>query len=166
MKVDISNITKVNGASLELKFEEIPENDELLAEGCKINKPICFTGSLTNMNGILELDGRLKTGYKVNCYRCLKEIERPLEIVIFESIANDKSRTDDPDAYIYTGNFLELDKILVDNMILNLPMKHLCTQGCKGLCKYCGADLNSEICNCKEDNINPQMESLKNFFDN
>jgi Predicted metal-binding, possibly nucleic acid-binding protein len=166
MKVDISEITKANGASLDLNFDEILGNGGLLLEGCKINKPVSFSGSLTNMNGILELDGRLKTGYNVKCYRCLKDMDRQLDIKIRESIINSKADSNDPDAYTYNGNLLELDKILEDNMVLNLPMKHLCTQECKGLCKFCGADLNNEPCNCKEDSTNPQMESLRNFFNN
>lgn len=166
MKVNISDITKVNGASIALNFDEIPANDEFLANGCKINRTVSFIGNLTNINGILELDGRLKTGYKVSCYRCLKEIEGQLDIAIYENITNDKSKADDSDEYFYTGNYLELDKILEDNMILNLPMKHLCTQECKGLCKHCGVDLNTGICCCKDDTANPQMESLRNYFDN
>ncbi len=165
MKIDISDITRVNGASLELCFVEDKIFDAQLMEGYIMNKPVSFSGRLTNMNGILELDGRLKTGYKIKCYRCLGEIERQLDIKVFESIVNGKSDIDELDAYTYTGNFLELDKILEDNMILNLPMKQVCTQECKGLCQKCGANLNEGPCNCKEDSVNPQMESLKNFFD-
>ena len=164
MKVDISDITRVNGASLELSFFEDKIVDAQLMEGYKISEPVSFSGNLTNMNGILELDGRLKTGYKVTCYRCLGEIERQLEIKVFESIVNGKSDIDELDAYTYTGNFLELDKIIEDNIILNLPMKQVCTQECKGLCQKCGANLNEGPCNCQEDSVNPQMESLKNFF--
>ncbi len=165
MKVDISDITRVNGASLELNFQEALFTEQLM-DGFTINKPVSFAGTLVNMNGILKLDGRLKTGYKVTCYRCLKEIENQLDIKIAESIMNGKPDIDEPEAYSYEGNYLELDKIFEDNIILNLPMKQVCTQECKGLCQKCGANLNEGPCSCKEDSVNPQMESLRNFFDN
>ena len=165
MKVNISDITRVNGASLPLDFQESIADDIQLMEGYEICEPVSFSGNLTNMNGILELDGRLKTGYKVTCYRCLKEIEQQLDIKVFESIVNGKSDIDELDAYTYTGNFLELNKIIEDNIILNLPMKQVCATECKGLCQKCGANLNQGPCNCIDDSMNTQMESLKNFFD-
>ncbi len=165
MKVDISDITRVNGASLALSFLEDKIVGMQLMDGYKISKPISFNGNLTNMNGILELDGRLETGYKVRCFRCLGEIERQLAIEVFESIVNGKSEIDELDAYTYTGNFLELDKIIEDNIILNFPMRQVCTQDCKGLCQKCGANLNEGPCSCNEDSVNLQMESLKDFFD-
>lgn len=165
MKVDISDITKVNGASLEFSFSEDKLVGAQLMEGYIINKPVSFNGNLTNMNGILELDGRLDTGYLVTCYRCLEEIEGQLEIKVFESITNGEKENSEPESYTYEGNFLELDKVVEDNIILNLPMKQVCSQDCKGLCQKCGANLNEGPCNCKEDSVNPRMESLKNFFD-
>ncbi|NJD04479.1 MAG: DUF177 domain-containing protein [Ruminiclostridium sp.] len=164
MKVDISDITRVNGASLDLSLHEDRTVGVQLLEGYTLSEPVRFSGNLTNMNGILKLDGRLKTGYKVMCYRCLGEIERQLDITMLESIVNGKSDIDEPDAYTYTGDYLELDKIIEDNIILNLPMKQVCTQECKGLCQKCGANLNEGSCSCKEDSVNPHMESLKKFF--
>lgn len=165
MKADISDVTRVNGASLELDFTEDKIVGAQLMEGYTISKPVSFSGNLTNMDGILELDGRLKTGYRVKCFRCLGEIEGQLDIEMFESIVDGKSEVDELDAYTYTGNFLELDKIVEDNIILNLPMRQVCTQECKGLCQNCGANLNEGPCSCKEDSVNPQLDSLKNFFD-
>ena len=166
MKIDISDITKVNGASLALDFPEAPFKGGQLTDGCEINKSVSFSGRLANISGILELDGRLKTGYRTVCYRCLKEIEKQLDIKISESFVKGKEEGNEPEAYTYEGNFLELDKVFEDNIILNLPMKQICTQECKGLCQKCGANLNEKPCNCREDSVNPQMESLKSFFDN
>lgn len=165
MIVDISGITKVNGASLAMDFDEVHAVDGQLMEGYNLSRPISFNGNLTNIDGILEFDGWLKTGYKVICYRCLKEIERQLDIKVNESIMNGKSNIDELDAYTYTGNSLVLNKIIEDNIILNLPMKQVCTPDCKGLCQKCGDNLNEGPCNCKVDFMNPQMESLKKFFD-
>jgi len=59
-----------------------------------------------------------------------------------------------------------LDSILKDNIILNLPVKKVCDDNCKGLCPRCGVNLNEKTCDCKDENINPQLEVLKKFFDN
>ena len=51
MKVDISDILRVNGASMKLDFEETPPDREP-TEGYLLNGKISFTGILTNVNDI------------------------------------------------------------------------------------------------------------------
>ena len=164
MKVDISNIVRVNGASLQLEFVENPVDGRELTKDYIIGSPVSFEGIITNMSGILELDGQLKTSYKTVCYRCLKEIDRQIDIKIQECFINEKQKADEMDAYCYEGKLLDLDKALEDNIILNLPMKQLCTGECKGLCQMCGINLNEKSCNCIENSTNPQMEALDKFF--
>jgi uncharacterized protein len=163
MKVDLSNIIRVNGASLKVEFEEALAEGRVLVEGYILDGPVSFSGILTNMNGVLELDGQLKAGYKGICYRCIKEVYGQIDVKINENFVN-LQKTDETDAYTYEGKELELDKVLEDNVILNLPMKVVCTQGCKGLCQTCGANLNEESCDCRKDYTNPRMEVLNKFF--
>ena len=159
MKVDITDITKVNGSSVRLDFEEkAPESEPV--EGYTIDGPVGFSGTLTNMNGMLELDGHLKIAYRTACYRCLKPIEGKLDIRIRESFINEKQSADEIDAYALEGKLLNTDKVFEDNIILNLPMKQVCTVDCKGLCPKCGINLN------EASYINPQMEALNKFFNN
>lgn len=165
MKVDISDIIRINGASLKLEFEEIPINGRELAEGYIIDCPVGFTGALTNMGGgILELDGRLKASYKTACYRCLKEIGGHIDIKINDCFANGTKTAEEMDAYCFEGKLIDLDKVLEDNIILNLPMKEVCSAQCRGLCQICGTNLNEAPCSCRVDSVNPQMEALDNFF--
>jgi uncharacterized protein len=166
MKADISEITRFNGSTLDLEFNEVPANGENLAEGFIVEKPVSFKGLLTNVNGMLHLTGRMDFEYKVPCFRCLKDVEDHIEVRINENFVNSKDKDEELDAYVYTGNFLELDKAIEDNIILNLPMKKLCSQDCKGLCRICGADLNEKQCGCVEDSINPQMEKLRDYLNN
>ena len=70
------------------------------------------------------------------------------------------------DCYIYTNKVIVLDKVLKDNIILNLPAKQMCSYDCKGLCLECGVDLNNERCSCSKEELDPRMETLKNFFKN
>lgn len=165
MKVDISDITRVNGASLELGFEE-PVPEEELVEGISLNMPVGFKGTLTNINGMIVLEGRLNTGYLASCYRCLKPVGGKIDIRISENFVNGEQSADEIDAYAFEGRFLNTDKAFNDNIILNLPMKQICEADCKGLCQKCGINLNEASCNCSENSINPQMEILNKFFDN
>jgi uncharacterized protein len=165
MKVDITDITRVNGASTRVEFEEAAPVGEPVA-GYVLNTPVSFEGTLTNVNGILELDGRLKVGYRTECYRCLKAVEGQLDIRVRESFVNGKQDAEEIDAYAFEGKLLDMGKAIEDNIVLNLPMKQVCAEDCRGLCRSCGADLNETTCGCGEDPINPQMEVLSKFFNN
>lgn len=165
MKVDIADITRVNGASIKLEFVEAAPLSEPV-EGYIIDTPVSFNGTLTNINGMLQLDGRLATSYRTICYRCLKTIEGQLDIGIRESFVNGKQGADEIDAYMFEGKFLDTGKVFEDNIVLNLPMKQVCNEDCRGLCQNCGANLNEESCSCSKDSMNPQMEALNKFFEN
>jgi uncharacterized protein len=60
---------------------------------------------------------------------------------------------------------LFIDEIIVDNIILSLPIKTLCSETCKGLCPICGQNLNEGDCDCEIENIDPRLQKLKDFYD-
>lgn len=164
MIIDVSDILGINGASLDVEFNEKIENVEANDAEIVFDKPVSFKGKLTNIDGMLRLNGHATVQYRVKCYRCLKDLERTLDFDLNERFVKSEKLKDD-DEYSYEGNYVNIDKALTDNIILNLPMKHVCDVECKGLCPKCGTNLNEKTCDCKkEDDINPRMEVLKNFF--
>lgn len=163
MKVNISDIVKTDGASLDIEFKEyIPDLNSGEFDFIFEN-PVEFKGQLMSLGGVIKLNGCLKADYKANCYRCLQNVHKDMELTIEENFVESEKNTDN-DVYTYEGNYLTLDKPLKDNILLNLPMKQICSEDCKGLCPKCGVNHNFEACDCKEDEINPGMEVLKNFF--
>lgn len=167
MKIDISEIMKKDGASLEVSFNgEIQELDRD-ESGFLFRDPVSFHGQLTNSEGVLKLDGKLNATYTVKCYRCLKEVAGSIDLPIREDfMTSEKQEESNADVYTYEGKFIELDGVLRDNMVLNLPMKTVCSEACRGLCPKCGVDLNQGSCGCREDDINPRMTKLEGFFKN
>jgi len=164
MKVNISDILRVNGASIELDFKEAPPENKPL-EGYLLDGDLSFSGSLTNVNGIMQLDGRLNVVYNSECYRCLKTVKKVLELIIEESFINSDD-AEQSNMYRFEGKVLDISKAFNDNIILNLPMKVLCSDDCKGLCINCGANLNEVRCGCSKDDIEPRLEGLNKYYDN
>jgi len=162
MKVDISDILKVNGASMDVEKEEALEGFDSFNEFV-FDTPVKLSCKLTNLGGIVKMDGHLKVDYRVKCSRCLKDIRSSLEAELKEEYVQD-GQIEDDDRYIYNDKVIVLDKALIDNIILNLPSRQVCKVDCKGLCSKCGTDLNTVGCNCGEEEIDPRMEALKNFF--
>lgn len=165
MKVNISDLLKNDGSVLDLEFNDVIEELNSVVVDYQFNSPVNFTGKLVNASGILKLDGHLRTEYTAKCYRCLENVNRTMSIDVKENILN-AEKNPDTENFTYEGNFILLDKVLTDNVILNLPMRQVCKEDCKGLCPKCGNNFNEKVCQCREDTINPKMEILKNFFNN
>jgi uncharacterized protein len=165
MKFDISSITKANGASMSIEFKDVLTCSSRIPDGYEIVGPVSFKGRLTNVNEILELDGDLEADYTTKCFRCLKDLSGHLKLNVSESFMHGEPE-EGSDAYTFEGYSLELDSVFEDIIILNLPMRQICSGNCKGFCAICGANLNEGACNCKEEYINPQMEILKNLLKN
>lgn len=164
MKVNVSEIIKTEGEGIDVAFrDDLPELHEF-DTSVKFKSPFEFTGRIVNLGGLLKLSGKLHFEFSANCLRCLKGVETAKDIEVDDTFV-EVSKADEDDAYTFEGFYVDIDKPLMDNIILALPMKTLCSEDCKGLCKKCGTNLNIKNCNCDEREIvDPRMEKLKDYF--
>jgi uncharacterized protein len=164
MRVNVSDIIKTEGEGIDIEF--IGDLPELQGFDTSVEfKPsFKFSGRIVNLGGLLKLSGNLHFEYSASCRRCLKFVDMTADIEVEESFV-EISKSDDVDAYTFEGNVVDIDKPLMDNIILALPMKVICSEDCKGLCEKCGTNLNIKNCNCDEREIvDPRMEILKDYF--
>lgn len=63
----------------------------------------------------------------------------------------------------YEGDRIHVDEIIAEQVVLAQPMKHLCTELCKGLCQRCGKNLNEGPCGCREEPADARWAALKDF---
>ncbi|MFC1493463.1 DUF177 domain-containing protein [candidate division KSB1 bacterium] len=108
------------------------------------------------------------TVYNAECDRCLEDIN--LDLSVNTSLVYTEDNTLDPehqedDLCILPANedTADLTDLVRQQLVINLPMKNLCKEDCKGLCSDCGANLNTEKCKCKRDTIDPRWEALRNI---
>jgi len=59
----------------------------------------------------------------------------------------------------------DMDKLCIDEVVLNLPMKHLCAKDCKGICQTCGTNLNRGECDCNKKMVDSRLEILGSLLD-
>ena len=142
-------ITEVGGT---LEYDVLENNgDEIY-----FVEPISFSGELKNENGEIFASGDIEFEYKVRCHRCGEEIIRSEKIAVNEIFSRDSSE----EKYLLVGETLDLENMIIDNIRLNLPVKFLCNEECKGFCAKCGVNLNNEQCNCKEEKVDSRFEIL------
>jgi uncharacterized protein len=127
------------------------------------------------VSGIWEFDhvrvgGKVSSAARLVCSRCLKEFELPVssDFTIFYTEAKGDEMEEEVElsdeqliSASYTGDEIDLDPEIAEQVMLELPYKPLCTEDCLGLCPQCGADLNAGECGCDRGGINLKMAALK-----
>ncbi|MDY6907679.1 MAG: DUF177 domain-containing protein [Chloroflexota bacterium] len=93
--------------------------------------------------------GRLKTSASVSCSRCLEPFDLPLTLVIEEEFVVSPSASRDEEEFVIDeSKEIDLGEPVRQSLLLALPMKPLCREGCLGLCPRCGHNLNLGPCPC------------------
>lgn len=52
---------------------------------------------------------------------------------------------------------IDLTEDIREDIVVNLPVKCLCSEGCSGLCPQCGQNLNDGNCDCSDQNDAPSV---------
>jgi len=157
MKVFVKKITESGTGYKDEIMLDIFENngDEL-----KFVKPIIFEGELKKGTDFVEVNGKINLDYMVSCHLCGKEFNKQDEIEIFEIYRREPTE----DEYLLVGDEIELDEMIWDSLRLNLPVRFLCKEDCKGICTKCGKDLNGGVCSCIPEEKTSPFDILKDKF--
>lgn len=106
----------------------------------------------------------------IPCDRCLEEVSVPIIIDFFKEFdfkQSDSQRTEDLDETSYIiGYDLDVDKLVYEEILIGFPMKVLCMEDCKGICKMCGTNLNHKECGCDRTEFDPRMSVIRDIFNN
>jgi len=113
-----------------------------------------------------KLRGILST----QCHKCLKptdfEVDTEFDLIVQRAEAEaveESGYSHDDYVFIPIGQQdIRLDQFIYENLALNIPMRILCNEECKGLCPNCGADLNVEECSCSRQE-DPRWHALKSL---
>jgi uncharacterized protein len=167
MRIDISAVNKVTGAVLNINESGIINNLTDVFGVISVTEPVSFKGTLTNQKELLRLVGKAECTYVTQCDRCGRPIKRRHRVEVREDLLEvgpDQEELD-IEQFTYQGNWLELDKILADNIALTLPMRHKCEQQCEILCPECGEPVTGSGCDCsKEQRIDPRLAALQDLI--
>ncbi len=149
-KINLSSFSKQTEVSFKIK-----ENDVFFDEDILINKELSINLTLTkDTDNRVIIQGKITGELKNTCVRCLEKFIWPITAnftSIFERNENFSKNDKEDNVYFYEKNEIDLFDYLRETLLLELPVKPLCNDNCKGLCPVCGKNLNKEKCDCKKD---------------
>ncbi len=160
-KVDLASIKDSPGSTLEIR-DQITLAD-LEWEGGRLLEfvnPWWLQLEVTNVVRGYQVNGKTGGRFRLDCDRCLEKVQLPLETAFNELFLPEATAHQEEEARSFTGDELDLSVTLVEAILLQMPLKVLCTPNCRGLCSVCGTNLNIENCNCETESFDPRLAML------
>ena len=69
----------------------------------------------------------------------------------------------DGETYLLDDDVIDLEPLVRDALLLELPAVPLCRADCPGLCPSCGIDRNVTTCDCTTDELDPRWAALRSL---
>lgn len=117
----------------------------------------------------IYLDCNLFVNANLICDRCggnfQTEITNNFKVIYF---FEEKQYTNELNVHFIQRDLsnIDLSEEVYEYAQLSVPLKVLCRPDCKGLCQYCGANLNTTVCSCNKKVGNPVWDKLKLLKEN
>jgi len=109
--------------------------------------------TLTNFSGVAKV-GRTPQGILVQgdfqgdvtaeCVRCLTDFGQSLHAAFSELYAFDQRSITDSGLILPEDANIDLEPLVREYLLIEVPINPICTSDCQGLCPICGVNLNEE----------------------
>ncbi|MFX4271126.1 YceD family protein [Propionibacteriaceae bacterium Y1685] len=161
--IDTHELGRRMGAMQEIT-RQVPAPDDLGTDviGVPPTTPIDLDVRIEAVGEGVLVTGTARSEVRGECGRCLTEIVDEIEIDIQELFVHPGVDAED-DASRLEGELLDLEPVLRDQVVLDLPFQPVCRPDCAGLCVECGADLNADPTHAHEDPIDPRWGNLEQW---
>ncbi len=156
-----------------ITVSEIPEeglhytlSEKISHEEIDFKSPVEGVLQVYRTGSEVLLQGVLKVTLMLICSRCLKDFEFKINSPVRTVFHHARTLTRDEhyqlhdeelESEFYRGDTIDLGEFIIQEVLLNMPMKPLCKADCKGICPMCGTDLNLNSCRCIKE---PPKEGL------
>jgi uncharacterized protein len=171
MLLDLSEIVTREGmrVGLDLDQPNVEDPDLNFAE------PLKGHLDFENSGDLISFHGRIDSTLIVPCSRCLTEVRMPVRLDVEEHFPVDQVlHPNKPPAegeevdievssvvYLDQGKpILDLDELLRQLIVADMPIQTLCADACAGLCPHCGVNRNEQPCRCDEEQQNTPLAGL------
>lgn len=132
-------------------------------------KPFCAPVKaevlLRAFGGSVAMEAQAEFALTMPCDRCCETFTRDYACLFSHTIVREVASSEDAGELIVAEDGrLDLDGLLREDILLELPGKFLCREDCKGLCPECGKNLNEGPCGCGRREMDPRWEALRGLL--
>ena len=135
---------------------------ELRGPGAEIpaEAPVEIDATLERVSEGIVVRGLVRAGWEAACSRCLAPVAGAIAVHADELYERHPLAGE---TYLLDVDVVDLEPLVRDAVLLELPSAPLCRPDCAGLCASCGADRNVSSCECGSDEPDPRWAALRSL---
>lgn len=145
-------------ANFPFEFDKINIGEDLTLRDFSGNANVSRTPQ-----GLL-VEGDFAAMTSAECARCLKTFDQQLHWNMTELYAFNEKSVTDSGLIVPEDAKIDLEPLIRDYALLEIPISPLCKPDCKGLCPVCGQDLNIRDCGHRPYKDESPFSPLKNLL--
>ena len=165
-------LSDVPAEGLSLEFQCDPALLDPLGEGVSLVEPVEVSLRITPQDDRYVIEGTVRGTVRIECDRCVT----PVTLAVNAPCAVDAIPAPpgidtgergglvlgELDVTFVPDALLNVQDLVREQLLLQVPMRVLCRDDCAGLCPRCRKNLNAGPCGCPEATpIDPRLEVLK-----
>jgi uncharacterized protein len=171
------NVSKIPEGGMNFQFEKdrtwfrglLPEQERSALEFFPDRIEVSCT--VRRMKETVFIGGTAATTIEARCCRCLEMTHLPVSASFKYTYspppANPQEEwelnAEDLDFAYYEDDMIDLDDLIFEQIMLQMPIKPLCRETCSGLCPHCGINMNVTSCSCQAETFDERLAALKKF---
>ena len=170
MRIELVNLENGKG---DFAHAYGPDELNLDDERVSLCSSASISGKVRQSGTEVFVNGHVDSCVQVECDRCLKPLQLSVKsdfslayITGSEYEANRTAELTEElmSVGVFDGESIDVDEIAKEQILLQVPVRSLCNEDCKGFCPTCGADRNAGDCGCSGGEIDPRWTALKDLM--
>lgn len=127
--------------------------------------PIRLDLTLESVSEGVLVSGTAEVSLVGECARCLDEVTDTLVVDVQDLFVYPESEATEEEAGRIVDERIDLEPLLRDAVVLELPLAPLCRDDCAGLCPVCGANLNDDPDHRHDEALDARWAALQQWAD-
>jgi uncharacterized protein len=160
LRLPVADLLRRPGTSRPVHVEVLLS--DLHGPGAEVasDAPVVVDGVLERVSEGIVVRGTISAHWVAACSRCLAPVGADIAVHVGELYEREPI---DGETYRLDDDVLDLEPLVRDALVLELPAAALCRPECAGLCASCGVDRNVTTCDCTTEVLDPRWAALRSL---
>ncbi|MBI5475286.1 MAG: DUF177 domain-containing protein [Ignavibacteriales bacterium] len=162
-------LIRISGLSNGIHNYNLVANPNLLELNEQFQETVNVQTELDKSTHQIYLKAKIETAGIFQCDRCLENFRKSISLVhrICYVYSENEGKSFPPEELqIISPDTVSIDlsEDIRQALTVSVPLKLLCSEECKGLCRQCGTNLNNLICRCEPETTDPRWQGLRDLL--
>jgi uncharacterized protein len=160
LRIPVADLLRRPGASRPEHIETSVADVRGTGAEVPVDRPVVVDVTLERVSDGIVVRGSIGAHWQAACSRCLAPVEGDAAVHVDELFEREPL---EGETYRLDEDVLDLEPLVRDALVLELPTVPLCRTDCQGLCPTCGVDHNTTACDCTTEELDPRWAALRSL---